>query len=310
MSVDRIATSSQSGVLLQQIMLANNALTRSQTQVSSGKVSDNYGGYAGKTAVLEAARSAAARADSHADTSKLALDQVDLQNTQLTSLSGIAQQLRQAVTESVGTNDGSTLMTQVKSLYDQAVQVLNARDANGNYIYGGDKDDTPPVSAASLSDLLALPSASAAFANGATARTVRTGDGETIKIGVLASDVGTGLLQAMRDIAAYNASSPLGSSLSGAQSTFLTTSIQRATAASDTVNNAAAANGFVYNRLEDASSQQASLSTLYKGFVSDLEDVDMGEAVMRLNQNQVALQAALQMSANLNQLSLLNFMGN
>jgi flagellar hook-associated protein 3 FlgL len=42
--------------------------------------------------------------------------------------------------------------------------------------------------------------------------------------------------------------------------------------------------------------------------VSDLESVDMGEAITRLNQNQVALQAALQVASQLNRLSLLNFL--
>ena len=45
-------------------------------------------------------------------------------------------------------------------------------------------------------------------------------------------------------------------------------------------------------------------------FTSDLEDVDMGEAISRLNQNQVALQAALQVTSQLNKISLLNYLPN
>lgn len=310
MTIQRVATGSQQQALLQQITRANVALVQSQTQVSSGKVSSTYGGYGDKTAVLEAARAAAARADAYQQTTKLALDQVDLQNTQLTALSDIAQQLRDAVTKASGTGDGSTLMTDVNSLFEQAVQILNSRDANGNYIYGGEKDNVPPVTANSISDLLALPDAASAFQNGTQTRSVATGDGQTIKTGALASDIGSQLLQAMRDVAAFDQTEAFGTNLSGTQSDFLTGMIQSTTDAATTVNNATAVNGYAYSRLEDAASQQQSYSTLYKGFVSDLEDVDMGEAVMRLNQNQVALQAALQVSSRLNQLSLLNFLGN
>ena len=71
---------------------------------------------------------------------------------------------------------------------------------------------------------------------------------------------------------------------------------------------AAATNGFTFNRLQDAVTQQQSLSTLYKGFVSNIEDVDMGKAITNLNQNQVALQAALQVTAQLNKVSLLTYL--
>jgi flagellar hook-associated protein 3 FlgL len=42
--------------------------------------------------------------------------------------------------------------------------------------------------------------------------------------------------------------------------------------------------------------------------VSNIEDVDMPTAITQLNQNQTALQAALQVTAQLNQVSLLNYL--
>jgi len=47
---------------------------------------------------------------------------------------------------------------------------------------------------------------------------------------------------------------------------------------------------------------------VYKGFVSNIEDVDMAQAIAQLNQNQVALQAAFQIMSTLNRLSLLNYL--
>ena len=139
---------------------------------------------------------------------------------------------------------------------------------------------------------------------------VQVGDGETVQVGVLASDVGTQLLQSLQDVANFNAgpNGNFGSTVTAAQSTFLSGAIASAANAATTVNTAAAANGDVYNQLQDASSTQTSMSTLYQGFVSDIQDVDMGTAVTNLNQNQVALQAALQVTAQLNQVSLLNYL--
>ena len=56
---------------------------------------------------------------------------------------------------------------------------------------------------------------------------------------------------------------------------------------------ATAANGNAYKSLKDAIANQESVSNLYQGFVSDIEDVDMAKALTNLNANQVALQAAL-----------------
>jgi flagellar hook-associated protein 3 FlgL len=311
MSIDRVATNGQAQFLLSQTMQASSALDATQAQVASGKKSSNYSGIGDKTAMLEAARSASARAESYQSATQLALNQVDLQDTHLTSLSDLAQQLRQALTTAVADNDGSTLMTTANSIFDRAAQILNARDVNGNYIYGGDRDDQPPLTVDSLSDLTSLSSTSDAFANGSIARSVTVADGQTVKVGVLASDAGQQLMQVLKDVADFNAGSNgnIGSTLSQAQANFLSGEIGSAASAGQTINNVAAGNGDTYNQLQDASTRQQSLSTLYKGFVSDLEDVDMGEAVSRLNQNQVALQAALQVTARLSQISLLNYLG-
>ncbi|HEX4533756.1 MAG TPA: flagellin, partial [Rhizomicrobium sp.] len=66
--------------------------------------------------------------------------------------------------------------------------------------------------------------------------------------------------------------------------------------------------GYTYSALQAASDQQTALNTTYTGFLSSLENVDMGQAVEQLNQNQVALQASLQVTSGLNQLSLLNYL--
>src|SRR5581483_4265979 len=308
--IDRVGTNAQTQLFLAQVMKASSALDQSEAQVSSGKVSSTYGGIGNKTALLEAARSAANRTAAYQSNIQLALNQSDLQDTQLTSLSNLANDLRQALTKALADNDASTLMTQAEGIYQQVTQILNSKDVNGNYLYGGDKNNVPPVTPATLADLAALPSAANAFANGTVAGTVRVADGQSVQVGMLASDIGGSILSTLKDIADFNngASGPFGSSLTAAQSTFLTNEIGTATGAATDINNAAAQNGYVNSRLQDAATQQQSLNTLYTGFVSDIEDVDMGQAVEKLNQNQVALQAALQVTSKLNQLSLLNYL--
>ena len=308
--IGRVATNNQAQILLAQLLQNESNLNKSQEQVASGKVANTYAGMGDKAAVLEAARSAQAHADAIQSATQLAVNQADLQDTQTTSLANLADQLRQAVTKAMADDDATTLMSQAQSIFDQAKQILNSKDANGNYLYGGEKDTTEPVNVDSLADLAALPSVSDAFSNGTVKKSVNIGGGQTVQVGMLASDLGTQLFQSLADIANYNSgpNGPFGDTISATQSNFLTTQVQAAQTANQSLNNQTAANGFVYNHLNDVIDQQKATSTLYKGFVSNLEDVDMGTAITQLNQNQVALQAAVQVTAQLQQVSLLNYL--
>src|SRR5581483_11431471 len=106
---------------------------------------------------------------------------------------------------------------------------------------------------------------------------------------VLASDIGSGIMQTLKDIADFDAGAngnfAASTTLSSAQNDFLTGEIQTAAGAATSLNAATAANGYVYNQLKDASDHQQSLSTLYQGFVSNIENVDMPTAISQLNQN-------------------------
>jgi flagellar hook-associated protein 3 FlgL len=310
MTIGPVSTNAQSQVLLAQLMQVENSVNQSESQVASGYVSTTYTGMGDKTAVLESTQAALDRTNGYQSATQLALNQSNLQDSQLTQLSNLASQLRQDMTQAVGNGDASTLMTQAQGLYGQMVQILNSQDANGNYIYGGNNANTPPVTATTLDQLVGLPNVSGAFANGTKAASVRVADGETVQVGMLASNIATNLVQTFKDLADFNAgpNGNFGPGLTSAQSDFLTNELPTAISAAQSVNNSAASNGDVYNQLQDAQNQQQSLSTLYQGFVSNLRDVDMSTAVTQLNQNQTALQAALQVTSQIGKISLLNYL--
>jgi flagellar hook-associated protein 3 FlgL len=310
MTIGTISTSAQSAMLVAQLNQDNTALNQTQQQVSSGLVSTTYGGIGDQTAALESAQAAVDRTNSYQAATQLGINQANLQDTQLTQLSTLASQLQQDITTAVANNSGSTLMASASSIYDQVTQILNSQDSNGNYIYGGDQNNTPPVKTTSLSDLASLSSVSQAFTSGTVKGGVQVGDGQTVQVGLLASNVGSGILQTLSDIANFNTSSNgnLGTTLTGAQSTFLSNEIPVAQSASETVNNVAAQNGNTYQQLQSALSQQQAMNTLYTGFVSNIQNVNMAQAISSLNLDQTALQAATEVTAQLGQISLLNYL--
>ena len=308
MSIDRITNSNQAQLMIAQINTANANLAQSEQQVSSGNVSNTYAGYGDQVQALEAANSAAARANAYKAAAQAGLNQANLQDTQLTQLSNLANQLRQDITTASANNDGSTLMTQVQGVFDQAVQILNTTDANGNYLFGGDKTNTPPVSVSSLSQLASATSGASVFANGTMKSSVTVAEGQSVTVGVLASDVGSQLMQTIKDLVDYTTTNgALGSQMTSAQNSFLSGEIASAATAATTINTAAASNGDTYQQLQNAVTQQTTMNTLYQGFASNIQNVNMAQAITNLNQDQTALQAALQVTSQLGKLSLLNY---
>jgi flagellar hook-associated protein 3 FlgL len=312
MSIDRVATSAQTGFFLNQLQTAGSAIDKLQEQIASGKNSNTYAGFGDKAQILTATISASARNDAYTNATKFAVTQTDLQDTQLTSLSSLAASLKKAVSDAVSNNDATTLMTQAQSIFDQASAILNSKDANGDYIYSGGKTDVAPVTVSTLSALQALPSVSGAFANGNLTKSVQVADGVNVDYSLTASGVATGLMQALQDVAKFDAG-PTGNfnaatTLSAAQGTFLTNAISQVTTVATGLNATTASNGYVSNRLTDAQTQQASMTTLFKRFTSDIQDTNMADAATQLSLDQTQLQAALQVTSQLHKLSLLNYL--
>jgi flagellar hook-associated protein 3 FlgL len=258
---------------------------------------------------MESARSAAARAEANISAGQQAETRLDLQDAQLSQLGELADQVRQTLTKAAADQDATSLTIQMQGFFNQAVEILNAKDANG-YIYAGDNNQVPPVAVTSWSGLAALPSASQAFVNGTVKTSVRIGDTQTVQVGLLASDLGTDLLDLFQQFAQFDASAsgPFDGKTTPAQQNFIESTIPTAMNVAHGVNAQAAQNGIAYKMVQNTVSRLQATSTVHKTFVSNLEDVDITEALSRLNQNQIALQASFQVASTLNRLSLLDYL--
>ena len=309
MTIDRLGSYANTQMFLARLMKAETALELSNRQVATGKVAANYAGYGDKTAVMEAARSASARADANAATAMQAAARLDLQDTQLTQLSEVANQIRVALTKAAADGDTTALMSQLETYLDQVVGLMNAKDANG-YIYGGDNNQTAPVVISSLAELAALPAVADAFVNGTIKTEVKIGESHNVEVGLLASDLATDLFTLLRQVAQFDAgvNGPFSGSNTAAQQSFIESTIPTAVDVQRGVNTQAAANGMHFQMVDQATEQLKATSVVYKGFVSNIEDVDIAQALAELNQNQVALQAAFQVTSTLNRLSLLDYL--
>ena len=115
---------------------------------------------------------------------------------------------------------------------------------------------------------------------------------------------------AIKRIAEYDANvatGPFQSSLSPAQQTFLQNEVNNLRQIANNLTQVVAENGSRYKQVEGALERHDATHVYLQQFISDIEDVDVAEAISRLNQNQVATEASMELLSRIGRLSLLEF---
>ena len=305
----RVASFAQSQALLAELMKINQRTATTQMQISTGKVADQYKDIPNDTDVLLSAKRVLTRTQQYQTSNKQISSQLDMQDLTLGQIATSTQSLRQSALDAVSSGSGSGLMETVDGIFQQAVSLLNTQ-VDGKYIFGGTRTDQPPMTATSLTGLAALPAVSQAFANNSQAPSVEIAPGQTMTYGFLADSVGTNLMASLQRIAQFNAgpNGPFGATLTAAQQSFLEGEIPNLKAAAEALNGVVAQNGQLQRQIQDTGDMQDASVTRVKSMISDIEDVDMADAVTRLNLDQVATEASAKMISSLGQLSLLNFL--
>ena len=314
----RISTYAQYQVLLGHMTRTQNDLLDMQQQVSSGKRSPDFKGYGAEANALLAARSMGGRMESYLSANNELSMQLDLQNNALGEIASIADDLRVDLIQAVDLNSGTGLAEKLSDHVERLVNVLNLRVAN-RYVFGGTRTDTPPVNINDVTGLLGLATTSDAFDNNTVKVSQQVDDGRSMQYGVLASDVGQPLLDALRRVlqfqngtlptgaGAYAPPGAFGDPLTDNQRDFLISEFANVNTAIDTARTAESANGVNMASLEKLTNRQQSDVTFVKSFVTDIEDIDVAEAVARLKQSETSLTAAMQVITRISNVSLLNF---
>ena len=304
-----LATSTMYQSVLNQLLTAENNEVSAQQQVSSGKLGDTLSGFGQQSDAITAAQSVQARVTGLVGQLNQTSTALTFQQTALTSLSSIAQQLQTALSEAQGLGSGDNLMSTVQSLFSQAVSALNTQ-YNGQYMFSGGQPTTQPFTAATLSDLTTQPSVSAFFQNGTLAPAARIDDNTTIQTGFTASNVGSSLMGVFQSLQNFQqgASGNFGGDLSTAQMTFLTSSIASLNTVVSDTNDTAAQGGDIQNQVTAALKTQTARQDTMTTVINDMTQADTAQAATNLTQAQTAFEAAAQVFNTLKGMSLLNYL--
>lgn len=305
----RISTFSQSQALLQGLLNNQERIFEAQRQVTTGKISDEFKGIASQTSTLVGARSLKARTDSYVKTAREVELHLDSYDVQISAIMDSARAFKQRMLETLGQEQAVGFSEGVNDVFNQVKNALNF-NIGGSYIFSGSRSDQPPLSIDELSELEALSDVSDAFQNDSVKAQAALSDSFEVTFGQLADEVGGALFASFKRIAEFNAGAdgPFEGELSDAQRGFLENELQELESAIQAAQKTQIMNGLNGNKVEDIKNIQKDQSDYLEIFVADIEDVDIAEAITRLNNDQTALQASYQVVGSISRLSLVNFL--
>ncbi len=196
-------------------------------------------------------------------------------------------------------------MQALQSAFNDTVQGLNTT-FNGQYLFAGGQVNTPPTSAASLTDLTSNP-LSSLFHNDQLVQTAQISQNTTVSTGFLASSLGSNLFQTFQAIQAYvNTNGPFSGNLTTAQTTFLQGQISNFNSEATSLNTAAGQNGLVQSQVNSAQTDLTNQQTTLTQLMGNITNTNMAQAAANLQQSQLAIQASAQAFLALQGSSLLN----
>ncbi|MEY4249298.1 MAG: hypothetical protein RJA87_931 [Pseudomonadota bacterium] len=318
--MDRVSTTNSYNVVLSGILRAQQAQNDANTQLSTGKKATDLRGFSSDSQTLVAARTVKVQTESYIKLNENLSRKLDTQNLYLTSTADAADNARQTLANAIANNSGTSLMETLKLQFSAAVDSLNGQH-EGQYLFAGSQTSTRPVSATSMSALASPATVASIFQNDAEVQTSRLNDATSVTTGLTASDIGTDLMTVFKNIQDYYVANtvtvpgppatttyPFGTSLTTAETTFLTTQMQAFNAAHSGLTDRAALNGAVANSVASTiTSQKARVDTI-DNMTSDLSGINEAETVSRLRLAQQAVQAGAQVFLALKSSSLLNYL--
>ena len=277
-------------------------------QVSSQVKANDYKGYARDAEVLTAMRGVQSKVEGLRGQTHLLGAKLEMQASGLAQVSDAAAGAREVIATAIAAENGDTLMQQLQNYFTDAISGMNIK-YDGKYLFSGGKVDEKAVTAVNLADLTTAPATADLFNNDDFKVASRLDENTTLETGMLASEIGTDLFEQLKVVQAYvDANGPFDGPLSQAQNDFLKSVLDDFDGVHRDLIATEASNGVLQNRAEDAKDALSKRADMLEAMTGDIVNVDLAEAISKLEQVQISMQAAAQVFASLRSSSLLDIL--
>jgi flagellar hook-associated protein 3 FlgL len=222
-------------------------------------------------------------------------------NTAATLMDRARQIAAQGASSTTTVDTRTQLAGQVKDIITEMFG-LTQTQVEGRYVFSGDSDQTPPY----LNVDLTQPNGVGAYQGSTATRQVEHPNGSTFSISYTADQVfdsggvSTSVFQSLT--ALYN-------DLQSSNIANLSTDADNIGIAANFLDGQQARYGEIQNQVSDAISAQQKLDTQLQTQLGNTQDADAASAIVELQKESVAQQAALQAHAALPRTSLFSFIG-
>ncbi|MCF6195211.1 MAG: hypothetical protein L3J50_00800 [Emcibacter sp.] len=304
----RVSTFGNQQVMLSKLMDNQARLIKDQTQITTGKKEESYSGLATEVSTLLGAKTVFDQTQGYLRAADHADRFLSTNDIQLGTMVTNAENVRDTMLEAIAQEETFALNELMGESYSTMVSALNT-SVGGVHIFSGARSDKEPVTAKTIADLTAATNVADIFQNDQRRPTAKVGQNTTLEYGLLADEVGQEVFQVYKNIADFNAgpSGPLSGKLDATQINFLKGELANMDTAIDNLRVLVARNGTRQKNVENFTKEHQNQEAFLKVFISDIEDVDVAEAISRMNNDQVALEASFKITGQLSKLTLLNF---
>jgi flagellar hook-associated protein 3 FlgL len=241
----------------------------------------------------------------------------DSATTSYNALNGLQTLISQANTIAAGvdgttsTQELSSYATEIGGIIQQALQLANTQDSQGNYIFGGTNASTPPFAATTDANGNVT---GVTYQGNTSVAQAEIAPGVTISAQTLgANTTGSGPRGLITDSRSgadlFNHLITLQNDLaSGNVSAVSTTDAQQLSKDQDNIDYQVGSNGVVQSTLTNTNSVATQQGTNLTTQMSNLTSANLATTLTQLQQTETSYEAALQSGVQVMQISLLNYL--
>ncbi|OSQ37032.1 flagellin [Thalassospira mesophila] len=301
----RVSTSAMQQSLITQMRNVQTQLNSASEQSTTGIKSTNYAGVADQAYVLTSLSAEISQASSYADLAESIQGRVDVYYDSLTSMTEVLTDMLTdlSAAQSSGTSSVIGLDDSATSALATMATLLNTQ-YEGRYLYAGSATDTLPVSVDSASyGAITVPSTTdtSYYAGNDDVASARVADGMTVDYGITADmDPFENAMRAL-NIVANASTDPIDDDALAEATTLLN-------AALDGIGEQQSRMSSVHSELESVVDMHTDFQLTAESMVSDLSEVDIAEAMVKLDTLSVQLEASYSAVAKVSDLSLFDYL--
>jgi flagellar hook-associated protein 3 FlgL len=304
--MNRVSTAGNYALVLANLTRAQQGQMYYGNQVATQKKGSDLKAFATTADTLSAMQSVQSRLKAYQDQNGVVSDRLSSQDVALNQVTDSARAIRAAMANALATGSAETMMTDIKSQMSSALEGMNAR-YNGKYLFAGGQVDTKPVSLTSIDELTDPVDQTQFFHNDDYKIENKLDDSTKLTTGVLASDIGTAMVDALHTLQ-NSPVGPFSGKLTPQQQDWLSQQLGAWDKIGSDLTTMTAANGLMQQRVDDSKKNVVAQGNTVTGMIGDITDADMGQAATQLQMAQMAVQAAAHVFQTLQGSSLLSLL--